>query len=147
MPSQHASRGAVEEPSGEFFSFFTVVRGQRLIVLIIYYTKVVRSLKLRSNYRNSEPGGLPFQESRSTSQFKVAPPQHFLCFFPEPHGHGSFRPTWEAVCQGVGALLQRLETEGTGWAFSCFVVTGIVEGKQPMHSARRYRSQIGRAHV
>src|ERR1039458_4886842 len=56
MPSQHASRGAVEEPSWEFFSFFTVVRGQRLIVFIIYYTKVVRSLKLRSNYRPSEPG-------------------------------------------------------------------------------------------
>ncbi len=31
------------------------------------------------------------EESRSTSQFIVAPTQHFLCFFfPEPHGHGSF---------------------------------------------------------
>ncbi len=26
-------------------------------------------------------------------QFTVAPPQHFLYFFPEPQGHGSFRPT------------------------------------------------------
>ena len=23
----------------------------------------------------------------------VAPPQHFLYFFPDPQGHGSFRPT------------------------------------------------------
>ena len=52
-------------------------------------------------------GALPFEESRNTSQFMVAPPQHFLYFFPEPHGHGSFRPTLEAVCQGVGALLLR----------------------------------------
>jgi len=37
----------------------------------------------------------------------VAPPQHFFYFFPEPLRHGSFRPTLEAVCQGVGALLLR----------------------------------------
>jgi hypothetical protein len=30
-------------------------------------------------------------------QFTVAPPQHFLYFFPEPHGHGSFRPTLGAL--------------------------------------------------
>src|ERR1035437_8504439 len=41
------------------------------------------------------------------AQFTVAPPQHFLYFFPEPHGHGAFRPTLEAVCQGVAALLLR----------------------------------------
>lgn len=26
-------------------------------------------------------------------QFTIAPPQHLLYFFPDPHGHGSFRPT------------------------------------------------------
>ena len=31
--------------------------------------------------------------SRAEGQFTVAPPQHLLYFFPEPHGHGSFRPT------------------------------------------------------
>ena len=30
-------------------------------------------------------------------QFTAAPPQHFLYFFPEPHGHGSFRPILEAL--------------------------------------------------
>jgi len=34
------------------------------------------------------------------TQFTVAPPQHFLYFFPEPHGHGSFRPTLGAVHRG-----------------------------------------------
>ncbi len=43
------------------------------------------------------------------------------------------------VRQGI----QPLETEGTGWAFSYFVVTGRVEGEQPMHSARRYRVSRG----
>jgi hypothetical protein len=37
---------------------------------------------------------------RNTSQFTAAPPQHRLYFFPEPHGHGSFRPTLGAVCRG-----------------------------------------------
>ena len=30
---------------------------------------------------------------RAEGQFTLAPPQYFLYFFPEPHGHGSFRPT------------------------------------------------------
>src|SRR5207237_955138 len=30
---------------------------------------------------------------RGKSQFTVTLPQHFLYFFPDPHGHGSFRPT------------------------------------------------------
>jgi hypothetical protein len=34
------------------------------------------------------------------AQFTVAPPQHFLYFFPEPHGHGSFRPTLGALRRG-----------------------------------------------
>src|ERR1039458_10030268 len=33
--------------------------------------------------------------------------QHFLYFFHELHGHGSFRPVWEAACHGVGALFLR----------------------------------------
>jgi hypothetical protein len=52
-------------------------------------------------------GALPFEESRNTSQFMVAPPQHLLYFFPEPHWRGWFRLTLEAVCQGVVALLLR----------------------------------------
>ena len=39
-------------------------------------------------------------ESRAPAQFTVAPPQHFLYFFPEPHGHDSFRPTLEMVRRG-----------------------------------------------
>jgi hypothetical protein len=27
-------------------------------------------------------------------QWSVTDPQHFLCFFPDPHGHGSLRPTF-----------------------------------------------------
>jgi hypothetical protein len=38
-------------------------------------------------------------------QFTLAPPQHFLYFLPEPQGHGSFRPTLEALCFGSGLLL------------------------------------------
>jgi hypothetical protein len=34
------------------------------------------------------------------AQCTVAPPQHFLYFFPEPQGHSSFRPTLEAVRRG-----------------------------------------------
>ena len=41
-------------------------------------------------------------ESRAAAQFTVAPPQHFLYFFPEPHGHGSFRPTLDVVRRGSG---------------------------------------------
>src|SRR5208282_5321304 len=37
------------------------------------------------------------------AQFTVAPPQHFLYFFPEPHGHGSFRLTLEVVRRDSGA--------------------------------------------
>src|ERR1039458_4920513 len=42
--SVHFSRGS-RRTFWKFFSFFTVVRRQRLIVFSIYYTKVVRSLK------------------------------------------------------------------------------------------------------
>lgn len=38
--------------------------------------------------------------SRAEVQFTVAPPQHFLYFFPEPQGHGSFRPTLGALRRG-----------------------------------------------
>ena len=34
------------------------------------------------------------------TQFTVALPQHFLYFFPDPQGHGSFRPTLEALRPG-----------------------------------------------
>jgi hypothetical protein len=35
-------------------------------------------------------------------QFTVATPQHFLYFFPEPHRHGSFRPTNSLQRTGQG---------------------------------------------
>jgi hypothetical protein len=41
------------------------------------------------------------------AQFTVAPPQHFLYFFPDPHGHGSFLPTLEALRRGSGASTPR----------------------------------------
>jgi hypothetical protein len=34
------------------------------------------------------------------AQFTVAPPQHFLYFFPEPQEHGSFRPTFGVPRRG-----------------------------------------------
>jgi len=33
------------------------------------------------------------EDRLSGFQSTVAPPQHFLYFFPDPQGHGSFRPT------------------------------------------------------
>ena len=38
-------------------------------------------------------------------QVTVAPPQHRLYFFPEPQGHGSFRPVLETLRRGFGANL------------------------------------------
>jgi hypothetical protein len=38
--------------------------------------------------------------SISRTQFTAAPPQHFLYFLPEPHGHWSFRPTLGALRRG-----------------------------------------------
>jgi hypothetical protein len=35
--------------------------------------------------------------SRGNNQFTVAPPQHFLYFFPDPHGNAAFRPTLGAL--------------------------------------------------
>jgi hypothetical protein len=36
--------------------------------------------------------GISSSVSEAAVQFTVAPQQHFLYFFPKPHGHGSFRP-------------------------------------------------------
>src|ERR1017187_10785787 len=44
--------------------------------------------------------GAAIRGIRNTSQFTVAAPQHFLYFFPEPHGHGSFRLTLGALRRG-----------------------------------------------
>jgi hypothetical protein len=38
------------------------------------------------------------------AQFTVAPPQHFLYFLPDPHGHGSFLPTLAALRGGSKTL-------------------------------------------
>jgi len=39
------------------------------------------------------PSLLPIGDSEGCAvQSTAAPPQHRLCFFPEPQGHGSFRP-------------------------------------------------------
>ena len=48
-------------------------------------------------------------EPAAGAQFTVAPPQHFLYFFPDPHGHDSFRPTLESVRldSGLNAVLCR----------------------------------------
>jgi hypothetical protein len=37
----------------------------------------------------------------SVSPSTIAPPQHFLYFLPEPHGHGSFHPTLEGSRLGT----------------------------------------------
>jgi hypothetical protein len=42
------------------------------------------------------------------AQFTVAPPQHFLYFFPEPQGHIPFRPTLGAKkLPQAGAPMQK----------------------------------------
>jgi hypothetical protein len=47
--------------------------------------------------RKQGAGQLQAGRSPQGAQFTVAPPQHFLYFFPEPHGHGSFRSTLGAL--------------------------------------------------
>jgi hypothetical protein len=73
-------------------------------------------------------------------QFTVAPPQHFLYFFPEPHGHGSFRPIFGVLRRGslVCALaLRSYNKRGTAEQW-------IKEGKQAVKMTRlschRFRS-------
>src|SRR5215472_3415704 len=42
------------------------------------------------------------ERSRRENQCCIAdilPPQHFLYFFPLPHGHGTFRPTFALLCK------------------------------------------------
>jgi len=46
---------------------------------------------------------LHFLNASTLHQCTVAPPQHFLYFFPDPHGQGSLRPTLGAVRRGGGA--------------------------------------------
>jgi hypothetical protein len=49
---------------------------------------VVLGFEVQDSKQQRQPQGV---------QFTVAPPQHFLYFFPEPQGHGSFRPTLETL--------------------------------------------------
>jgi hypothetical protein len=45
-------------------------------------------------------GGTTQSQQDLGTQFTVALPQHFLYFFPDPQGHGSFRLTLEALRPG-----------------------------------------------
>src|SRR5438045_1268707 len=45
--------------------------------------------------------------------------QHFLCFFPLPHGHGSFRPTLTFDCIEEAASF--------GWGDLHYIESGIVK--------------------
>ena len=47
-----------------------------------------------------------WSKKSENSQFTVAPPQHRLYFFPEPQGHGSFRPILGASRQVENHLAQ-----------------------------------------
>jgi hypothetical protein len=38
-------------------------------------------------------------------EFNFYAPQHFLNFLPEPHGHGSLRPAFNAVCKLLARLV------------------------------------------
>jgi hypothetical protein len=79
----------------------------------------------------------------------VAPPQHFLYFFPEPHGHGSFRPTLEAVCQGVGALLLRTMASPS-WSLMKLEASSrqiTSRGNKPTNIAARPDQQSGEPRV
>ena len=61
-------------------------------------------------------GGGPMARETSLrirGQFMVAPPQQRLYFFPEPHGHRSFRPTLEALRRGSGVKVLPI------WACRC----------------------------
>src|ERR1022692_3880080 len=66
------------------------------------------------------PGVLGFEVQGSKQgrpqgvQFTVAPPQHRLYFFPEPQGHGSFRPVLETLRRGFGANVAH------AYAYLCF---------------------------
>jgi hypothetical protein len=53
-------------------------------------------------------------EGATSVQFTVASPQHFLYFFPEPQGHGSFRPTLGVLrrCSDVRTRAQLADATG-----------------------------------
>jgi hypothetical protein len=64
------------------------------------HSKVVRMARGASENCLSQIGRISILDcGRHNAQFTVAPPQHFLYFFPEPHGHGSFRPTLGACAE------------------------------------------------
>jgi len=83
-----------------------------------------------------------FETWVTTVQFTVAPPQHHLYFFPEPHGQAEFRPRLGAICRGAIALLPRrtaspfyggavlLATDHTGSACRS-IVRGWCPGRRP----------------
>ena len=52
-------------------------------------------------------------------------PQHFLYFFPLPHGHGSFRPTFGGKVSGdrVEKLLN--EWAAQGWQLKAITATDV----------------------
>jgi hypothetical protein len=52
----------------------------------------------RGNSPPREPHGLPSASGARDDQLR---PQHFLYFLPEPHGHGSLRPTLPKLGAGV----------------------------------------------
>ena len=55
-----------------------------------------RWLRLRFSGRSGSCGRL-IMCCRGEGQFTLAPPQYFLYFFPEPHGHGSFRHDFGSI--------------------------------------------------
>src|ERR1039458_8711678 len=58
-------------------------------------------------------GGTTQSQQDLGTQFTVALPQHFLYFFPDPQGHGSFRPT-------LGALHRGSDVRAVASACRCF---------------------------
>jgi len=81
-------------------------------------TKVNEAHSSQNNYCTSgvQENFKQWRQPQGT-QFTAAPPQHRLYFFPEPHGHGSFRPTLEALRRGMSvqvmatrASLARMKT-------------------------------------
>lgn len=62
---------------------------------------LISACRFCQDLKNGFPNNVSLQKVLGVgAQFTVAPPQHFLYFFPEPHGHGSLRPTLGALRRG-----------------------------------------------
>ena len=100
--------GAVKPLSSRLSSW-----GKSLVIKALREVSNFKSCTKNENTRGQKrrkPGtsGYNMDSRRGTSnvrnQFTVALPQHLLYFFPDPHGHGSFRLAFEALRRALRCM-------------------------------------------